>query len=246
MNQLRGMKQFRGALKRGRRKSPAGGFSMVELLVVITILAALAAGSTVYFRMAGRAKAKSVTTSRLTSLFSAIESYKLSTNSYPPTQLERLRGPDRAKVGEAMGPQNELNQGIETLRVALHLNGVNALPSDMGDETIENLDDDSAAGTEGTSLTSDQLFEYVDYWGNPFVYFHNRDYKEADKLGVYVLGDGADTEVEARPYVSEKTGAFQNAQKFQLFSMGPDGEPNTSDDIVISGMTAGDGYEDEE
>ena len=66
-------------------------------------------------------------------------------------------------------------------------------------------DEDAAIETSGTSLTTNELFEYVDAWGNPFVYFHAKDYKDVSKVEAYVNFKNED--VTATPMTSEKTGA---------------------------------------
>ena len=73
------------------------------------------------------------------------------------------------------------------------------------------------------------LFEIVDSWGNPYVYFAAVDYKNAKKLGRYTLLNG--TDVMCEPVKNDTTGEFRNVDTFQLFSMGPDGVPGTEDDI---------------
>ncbi len=77
--------------------------------------------------------------------------------------------------------------------------------------------------------------EIVDGWGNPLVYFHSSDYKKyADSGQTYsskAFDTGEEMEVEARPWQRED-GTFYNPLTFQVYSMGPDGEPNTEDDVT--------------
>jgi hypothetical protein len=76
-----------------------------------------------------------------------------------------------------------------------------------------------------------ELYEVVDGWGNPLVYFVHDEYEHAfAHPPTYVLADG--TRVRPRPWSSAKGPPhFMEPNGFQLFSMGEDGEPNTNDDI---------------
>jgi len=76
---------------------------------------------------------------------------------------------------------------------------------------------------------SDELFEYVDLWENPFVYIHYRDY---EKKLEYVDRDGGRVTVKAAK--SQKLGAFQSPTSFQIWSFGPNGlnENGEGDDIA--------------
>ncbi len=209
------------------------GFSLIELLVVITILGMLAAGGTVFIRMSNKAKADTITRQRLSSIASALETVKQQLGSYPPTETRALRGrnPGEEKLGQKVGVPNETNIGIETLWVAFNLNGVQPDMTGLGDDALANTDNDEVAETVGR-LSVPQLYEFVDFWGNPFVYFAARDYKDATKFEKYVSRqNNVETEVKAAPWKSTKTGGFLQEQSFQLFSMGPDGLPNTDDDI---------------
>jgi hypothetical protein len=131
-------------------------------------------------------------------------------------------------VGRTLGPNNGVNVGIETVYVAVRLKGVNVTVEGFEEEgALGNIDNDQAAGVV-PDLAKPDLYEFLDPYGNPYVYFHSSDYRDPKKVERYVRGDG--TEVKAKPK-SKSNGEFVNPTKFQLFSMGPDGEPNTDDDI---------------
>ena len=72
--------------------------------------------------------------------------------------------------------------------------------------------------------------ELRDAWGNPLVYFHRGDYGRYAERGVVYL-TVLDERVEARP-CRDADGSFVNPRTFQIYSMGPDGVPNTDDDIT--------------
>lgn len=206
------------------------GFSLIELLVVLTILGALAAGGTVWIRIAQKAKAKTLTTQRLQAIASGLESVKKGLGYYPPTYTGDLKSPDgKEKPGEKVGVPNETNIGIETVYIAFKLSGVNPDLQGLGEESIQNTDGDNVAELVG-ELQKTDMYEYVDAYGNPFVYFSAKDYKDVSKVEQYVKGDTV-TMVKVAPHKSGKEGAFLEKNRFQLFSMGPDGLPNTEDDI---------------
>lgn len=205
------------------------GFSLIELLVVITILAALAAGGTVWIRIANQNRAKTITSQRIASIATALEEVKQQLGYYPPTYTRDLKAPGNTeKIGEKVGVPNETNVGIETLYIAFNMTGVNPDMQGLGDDALANTDEDNAAELIG-KLQVTELYEYVDFWGNPIVYICNKDYKDVSKVEKYVLGNG--TEVTVAPVKSDKTGQFVRAQSFQLFSLGPDGQLGGDDDI---------------
>ena len=67
---------------------------------------------------------------------------------------------------------------------------------------------------------------------HPLVYFAAGDYADATKAPPTYMAkdaDGVERAVYPKPYKTER--GFEQAKSFQLFSMGPDGEPNTEDDL---------------
>jgi prepilin-type N-terminal cleavage/methylation domain-containing protein len=207
------------------------GFSLIELLVVLTILGALAAGGTVFIRIAARNKARTLTSQRLFAIATGLEEVKDALGYYPPTLTTDLKSPDgKDKPGEKVGLPNDTNVGIETVYIAFKLNGVNPDLQGLGDGAIGNTDNDKVAELVGQLQVTD-MFEYVDFWGNPFVYFSSKDYADVSAFESYVKAGDGSTAVKVKPHKSGKEGVFKEKNRFQLFSMGPDGEPNTPDDL---------------
>jgi prepilin-type N-terminal cleavage/methylation domain-containing protein len=212
-----------------------GGFSLIEVMVVLAIIAGLIATGTLMLGVAQRRKLKQETEGRLSALAAAIEQLKSNDQlqRYPPTSLSKLTfaGFDGAKWNAGA---NGKNVGIETIYVCFRLPGITVAPSGLDAEgAIGNTDGDTASSVIG-KLQKTDLFEYLDAWGNPFVYFSASDYKDATKVEQYVLGNGQ--EVKVAPLTNEKSGEFQRLGSFQLFSLGPDGKPGTDDDVAYGTM----------
>jgi prepilin-type N-terminal cleavage/methylation domain-containing protein len=217
------------------RTKRTDGFTLIEVMVVIAIIATLIGTGSLMIRMAMKKKAITQTQGRLSTIGMGIEAMKNSDQlgRYPPTQLAKLSfsGFDGAKTA---GGMNETNVGIETVYACARLKGIN-VPTSGLDEAVDNTDDDKAIAPIGTAAKPD-LFEYVDFWGNPFVYINASDYKNMQKVEQYVLGNETHDQVKVEPHKVEKTGEFVRPDSFQLFSMGPDGKPNTEDDIMFGSM----------
>jgi prepilin-type N-terminal cleavage/methylation domain-containing protein len=213
-----------------RRQS---GFTLIEILVVLAIIAGILGGISLMIAQATRSKQKLAATGRVNNLGAALEQLRApeKLGGYPPTRMENLVGPgSMGPVGRKLGNPNDTNCGIESVYVALRLKGINlgSVPEFEGDDALGNLDGDRAVEAVPDMATND-LWEYLDPWGNPIVYIHSRDYKDPKKAERYVLKDGR--EVKVAP-ARRQNGEFVRADSFQLFSVGPDGEPGTEDDIT--------------
>jgi prepilin-type N-terminal cleavage/methylation domain-containing protein len=212
-----------------------GGFTLIEIMVVIAILATLIASGSLMIGIAMKKQKKMTTEGRLQALASAIEQLRSNDQlgRYPPTQISKLKitGFDGSKFG---GEPNATNLGIETLYVVFRLPGINVMPPGL-DDAIENTDDDKALAPLGKLAKSD-LFEYVDAWGNPIVYINSTDYRSPEKVEQYVLGNEARENVKVAPRKNEKSGEVERGDSYQLFSIGADQKPGTDDDIHFGSM----------
>jgi len=213
-----------------RRK--AHGFTLIEILVVMTIIAALMG---MVFMLVGpttKTKLVTVTTQRLNGIRMAVETLRGPQlfGMYPSAATERLKGLKGEDVGRLVGAINRTNVGNETIYVAIHLQGHEVAIKDMNpDEWLGNTDGDEMKGNPLRAVESNELYEFVDAWGNPFAYFSQWDYQNPEGMTEYTMENGET--VKAKPWKSEKTGQFLNPSGFQLFSAGPDGVFNTEDDI---------------
>jgi prepilin-type N-terminal cleavage/methylation domain-containing protein len=206
------------------------GFTLIEILVVITIVAGLMGMIFVLVRPADEVKRGSITTQRLNEVISALTQLARQDKlgMYPPSDTDALRDLDRRPIGKEIGRTNDTNIGIESVYIMLYLKG-HSLSVEL-DDALENYDED-VMGNNPTRSTSNALYEIVDGWDNPFAYFGSAEYKDPKKSVMKITMANGEI-VEARPQRSEKTGTFHKADSFQLISAGPDGIFNTEDDIT--------------
>ena len=74
-----------------------------------------------------------------------------------------------------------------------------------------------------------EMFEAVDPWGTPYVYFKSNDYARAEELG-RVTGEAG--VIKALPWKDPKLKMFYKHDSFQIISAGPDKTFNTEDDVT--------------
>jgi hypothetical protein len=148
---------------------------------------------------------------------------------FPPSDFSKLSlvlGP-QMKLGRPT-PSNTTNAGNEAIYQAFFTPGFGVNP-DIGDGEKSNNDEDKLDKPYASSGDPD-LWEIKDPWDNPLVYFTDGDYKDAEKNPpTYLNGQGE--AVNPKPYRDAKGGGFSQPNGYQLYSMGPDGQPNTDDDL---------------
>ena len=142
---------------------------------------------------------------------------------YPPSVLTT---PPTFKAGTTTS--NGVCEGIEAVYQALLWPGF-PIDADWEAAQVANVDQDKASRAINRTGKRD-LMELVDAWGNPLVYFHRDEYRKFSETGAAYLTRDL-SKVWPRPY-TVASGTFVNPDSFQLYSMGPDAEPNTADDIV--------------
>jgi prepilin-type N-terminal cleavage/methylation domain-containing protein len=194
------------------------GFTLIELLLVLTILGLLMVfllPKFVEFLQRGKIHETRAIAQQIAAMAGAYDNEK---GDYPPSDY-----------GDLPHPPNDLNTGCESLVAFL------ASPDYGGQKPEEkfliNSDEDKFPKVV-TEYAVPDAFELKDAWGNPFAYFHSKDYgKRQNYRCAGEAGPGDEYPVEARK--STKTGTWLRPEDFQLISAGKDGEFGTPDDIVL-------------
>jgi prepilin-type N-terminal cleavage/methylation domain-containing protein len=222
---------YRPATPHSARPAPRrrqGGFSFIEILIVMGIISVLVGGVVVAIGMWAEKGPQFQTKNTLTKVKVLVENWKTWSSFDVPGDVTKI--PGLVGAGEAVAsPENRINEGIESVYQALYWPGFKGDPAWDEETELSNADEDKLRKAVNKLGTTD-LMEIKDGWGNPLIYFHNADYKKFSGTGQtyssQLLG-----EVEARPWQRED-GTFYNPLGFQIYSMGPDGEPNTEDDVT--------------
>lgn len=198
------------------------GFTLVELLVVISIIGTLA-GLSAWGIMRAKTRGKEgAVKTNLAALSSSIEQYMTEHGDYPPSSLDLIG---------AKG--NGINDGIECLLAALQTRrNQGPFIGDLDPDQRSNTDEDSLSASElkklkkkiNWSRTNSKLFEYHDEWGNPLIYIRADDYGKTFKI------QRRDGEVIAVKAANDpETGSYYKPSEYQIFSLGEDELPDGGD-----------------
>ena len=207
------------------RRSPkggGGGFTLIEMLVVIVILGMLMSLAVVGVTSALRTARANKTEAMIGNLTGACESYRTIWGDYPPSTLAEFRVP----------MPNDTNNGIESMTACLASKRKGEPKLNLPDDQLMNADADYASGNiTGWYFGDTALREVSDGFGFALVYLHWKDYEKPSPNTRRIKPDAAGTELSFEPARSEHTRTHLRPMKFQLFSIGPDGKPGTADDV---------------
>ncbi len=259
------------------------GFTMVELLVVISIIAVLAGLLMPAVIGAMRRAHETKTLNLIHQCETAVLAYYNDYGDYPPSTWLELGFNPAFPASETTNPDT-FNQGIEVFTFCL-ASQTGGPYLEVSNEMLGNTDGpdtdadglSNGGGDTDTDLDGDgtpdvlqhtnyyfggtQVFEIVDFWGNPLVYVHNRDYMAhdgwRDDLAIPAWENPnsppasppalppeylkyVDSEGNTRPCYARSTFGFatQNYPKldsFQLYSWGPDLYPGCEESTVTPG-----------
>lgn len=207
---------FRVPQRRARPRAAA--FTLIELLAVLIIISILA--WVLVSNVTGAMGSAEVNTTR-----TRAQQISLALRGIEDDQGEPPRSTLPAEAGVA--PNSE-NLGGECLYLALYAPG--RAESEAFDDFLVNTDGDQL-GKRLPGFEKPTLFEIGDFWGNPYAYFHNKDYGRED---VYVTVNDKNEQItnHVRAITNEKLGRYFEPNGFQLISAGMDGEFGTDDDVT--------------
>jgi len=202
------------------------GFTLIEVLVVVSILGVLAGLISILVQQATKKRYVFETTQAVTMVRTAIDNYQADFKKLPPMMMSEFAGTRWAGLTVSGNTTNECN---ECLLVALRdpdlrtpLNQLN------GSKPFGNTDEDIWNKIPDGSDVPDAK-EILDAYGNPLVYITKSHYEDPVQI---VRGDGTMVEVHA---VKRPSGVYYNQDSFQLISLGENGvqdeDQDVSDDI---------------
>ena len=202
-----------------------GGFTLIEMLVVICIIAILTGLVTAGIHSALVSSRTSSSEVMLQNISGALSTYQTQWGDYPPSTVAELGG----------RPPNGVCNGIEALVACLASKKRSGpLYQPPADEQYTNVDGDQDAATAKATdwfFGDSQLREYSDFFGFTLIYLHHKDYaKPRAEVVTYRFSTGGE-EFKVLPEKSPATKAFVNPGRFQLRSPGRDGKPDTGDDV---------------
>ncbi|HVY60712.1 MAG TPA: prepilin-type N-terminal cleavage/methylation domain-containing protein [Planctomycetota bacterium] len=211
------------AARRRAGARAAAGFTLMELMIAIGIIAILAALIFPAMTAARRSAGVKATKATIERIKLACEAYFADFGDYPPSSLSAL--------GVST---NGVNEGAESLLRCLTTRAGRGPYLQFEEKELVNTDDDALpqrGDPTKSSIEARELFELADAWGNPLVYFHNRDYKGGPRLERYIAATGE--RIACRPAPSAKTGSYPSLTTFMIWSIGPDGknENGQGDDV---------------
>lgn len=200
------------------RRAARAGFTLIEIMAVILIIGILM--WILLPRLLGTSEMAKVqlTRSFMNEVSAAISEYEGKFGDFPPSAWPESFG----------AAPNATNVGAEVLVQSLWSRDWGGAA--LAEDRFCNLDADDAKKPL-SRLPATALFELKDAWDNPIAYIHRRDY---EKQLAYVTRDNETGELVDTMLGASKnatTKAFQNMNKFQLLSAGPDGRFGTDDDI---------------
>ena len=255
----------------GRRVRFRSGFTLVELMVVIAIIAILAGLLMPAVRSALNKSHEARTLNLIHQCQIAATAFFNDHGDYPPStwlgmfQMLKYDPNGDGTIGDYTNPADPdyidfttfpngdptiNNQGIEVFMACVATsNGGPYLQPSQGEMRNNDLDSDNAASHPPLAgLQNDiakatnwyfrgtaplPLYELVDWWNNPLIYIHNRNYAETDGVSPTFVGPvqyrGANGEIIlalSRYSNGFRAGTPPNIDSFQLYSIGSNGVGN--------------------
>lgn len=194
------------------------GFTLVELLVVITILALLLGlGAASYSKWLDKGE-ETKNELRVEAVKNLLEQYRNRAGDYPPSKLAAF----------GVRSKNNEYEGIEALVLGFSRKDYDG--ESVDEQWLGNVDED-AADVNVTRNANLNLNEVLDAFGNPLVYLRYDDYTGTKEYSFV----NSETQLSESAVVAaeknELTGNFYAEKSYQLRSAGLDGVYGTEDDV---------------
>jgi prepilin-type N-terminal cleavage/methylation domain-containing protein len=198
------------------------GFTLIEMLIVIGIIAVLAAALMPALVEGGNAAKETNTKALFRRIEVACDSFERANHYYPPDDFVDPQGKLTFKS------DNGINSGIESL--VAFLSQVKATGADLSDlgPQLSNTDSDDN-GALLPVLGRKERLEIADAWGTPLAYFSRTSKNGGFSKPQKIIGaDGLTQTVTAR---KNAEGLPLGKNKFQVLSAGQDMIFGTADDL---------------
>jgi prepilin-type N-terminal cleavage/methylation domain-containing protein len=201
------------------------GFTLVELLVVISLIGMLTYFLLPSFTGGQRASNEAATRARIDLLKAAIDGFELDHAYYPPADFKH-EDPKLKVVAKA----DAINAGIESALIWLHQKRgtYKNLEEHLSDGWLQNTDGDSN-GAVIPLLGHSEKLEVVDAWGTPLAYFCGQQAGGYEVRQRIRNADGE--EIEARAARDPRSGQPLGIGRYQILSAGFDLQFGTADDL---------------
>lgn len=208
---------------KNKSKTSHQAFTLVELLVVLAIIGLLLSLLFPALQAVRDSGRRTACSAEIEQLCAALSTYEADYREYPPSTMAELGAKE----------DNKINSGIEALVACLSSSHKTTPYFQFREEKLENTDQDFSRiplhKLTGSFFKTNALLELVDPWGNPYLYFHNRELQP--KLQHFYILQGNKTAVTP-DLTPTKTGNYRGEGHYQLISCGTDGVPHTKDDVI--------------
>ena len=197
-------------------------FTLIELLVVIAVLGILA-GILVPTIGSVLSRGKSAASlNEIAHLRTALESYEQDFQAYPPSKL--------SLIGAGGLPANE---GNECLVACLDTRRGKGPYHELPPARLHNSDEDQVRGSLSVltgARDTTELYELVDPWGNPYIYFSWAEVLRGRSVPYMI--DGRLTTIA--PITTKTKDVLPGEGRYQIWSVGPNGvdDRGEADDIT--------------
>lgn len=199
------------------RRSPRGGFTLIEILVVVLIIAILSGFILAGVRRLVERQKVNVAVADIELIRNALEQYEQAWGQYPPADMfgNQINGANRALVACLEFEYDDADKD----------------PTDpQHGPFLKSYIVRDSSRIQTRTIDSEEVRLWFDPWQNPYVYFERNTIREydGDEPTYQILGN-AEGRANGMPFRPRKdappddeSGLFYDALRFQIWSCGPD------------------------